>query len=287
MRPIRIMTDSTSDLPASYVEKHHIDVIPLYVHFKEKVYRDGVDLNAEKLYEIVSETDIFPKTSSPSPGDFIDVFRPAIEAGEDILYIGLSSRLSSTIQNAKIAASEFEDHRIEIIDSLNLSAGIGLLVMKAAALANEEPISLQDLAQKIRLMVPKVRTFFAVDTLEYLHRGGRCSSIENVVGSMLRIRPILEVVEGQIMVNRKVRGKREKLLHEMLQMLRQKLEKLDPSILVVNQSMCPEDADWLTQQILEMIPGANVAMTQAGCVISSHCGPRTFSIVYLAQDKKT
>ncbi|SMP38999.1 DegV family protein [Anoxynatronum buryatiense] len=281
MHRIRIMTDSTSDLPDSFVQEHHIAVIPLYVNFNDRVFRDGVDLNPEQLYQTVAETDVFPKTSSPSPSDFLARFTPAIEAGDDILFIGISSRLSSTIQNARIAASEFEDHRIEVIDSLNLSAGIGILVMKAVMLLQEESLSLSQLADRIRTLVPKVRTYFAVDTLEYLHRGGRCSAMENLVGSMLRIRPILEVVEGQIIVNRKVRGKREKLMNEMLELFRHDHPYIVASPVVVNQSMCAEDAQKLSQQILDLMPEATITLTQAGCVICSHCGPKTFSIVFL------
>mgnify|MGYP001050635871 CR=1 FL=1 len=278
MGKIVIMTDSTSDLPASFVEANEISIIPLYVNFKDTAYRDGVDIEPAQLYQIVSETDVFPKTASPSPSDFLQAFTPAIDAGHDVLYIGLSSRLSSTIQNARIAASEFGDHRIEIIDSLNLSAGIGLLVMKAVQLNQEGSLGLKDLADKIRMLVPKVRTFFAVDTLEYLHGGGRCSALENLVGSMLRIRPILQVVDGQIIVNRKVRGKREKLLQEMLGIL--DANRIRPELVMVNHSMCPEMADALTHHIQQLMPNAQVMITQAGCVISSHCGPKTFSFVY-------
>lgn len=278
MRKIRIMTDSTSDLPASFMEVNQISIVPLYVNFKDTAYRDGVDMDPAQLYQIVAETNVFPKTASPSPTDFLRVFTPAIEAGHDILYIGLSSRLSSTIQNARIAASEFDDHRIEIIDSLNLSAGIGLLVMKAVQLNEQSPLTLKELADKIRLLVPKVRTFFAVDTLEYLHGGGRCSSLENLVGGMLRIRPILHVVDGQILVNRKVRGKREKLFQEMVDLL--DTNRIEPGLIMVNHSMCPETADVLRNQISLLMPESQVVITQAGCVISSHCGPKTFSFVY-------
>lgn len=278
MGRIIIMTDSTSDLPASFVETENISIIPLYVNFKNTAYLDGVDIDPSKLYENVSETGIFPKTASPSPSDFLEAFTPAIDAGHDILYIGLSSRLSSTIQNARIAASEFDDHRIEIIDSLNLSAGIGLLVMKAVQLNEKPQLSVKALADELRFLVPKVRTFFAVDTLEYLHGGGRCSSLENLVGSMLRIRPILQVVDGQILVNRKVRGKREKLLQEMLGLLDP--NHIHQELVMVNHSMCPEMADALSRHITTLMPEAQVVITQAGCVISSHCGPKTFSFVY-------
>lgn len=279
MRKIIIMTDSTSDLPASFVESNRLTIVPLYVNFGDQAYRDGVDIDPSQLYKIVAETGVFPKTSSPSPKDFLNAFTPAIETGHDILYVGLSSRLSSTIQNARIAAAEFEDHRIEIIDSLNLSAGIGLLVMTAINLNQGEEIKLKDLADYIRMLVPNVRTYFAVDNLEYLHKGGRCSALENLVGSMLRIRPILHVIDGQIVVHSKVRGKRDKLLSEMLDLVNP--QEASPDLMLVNHSMCPEDAEALKDRIHHKFQDASVLITQAGCVISSHCGPKTFSVVYI------
>ena len=282
MKRIAIMTDSTSDLPASLADDQQITIIPLYVNFKESFFRDGIDLNAVQLYDRVAETNEFPKTASPSPSDFISSFQPVIEAGNDILFIGISSHISSTIQNARIAASEFPKHRIEIIDSLNLSTGIGMLVMKAHHLNQENRLSLQALSQSIQLLIPKVRTFFAVDTLEYLYRGGRCSSLENLIGGMLRIHPILAVVDGQIIVTKKVRGKRDKLLKEMLELHLGDSSLIDPSLVMINHSLCPEDAAFLTSEIKKILPDTDVTLSEAGCVISSHCGPRTFSIVSLA-----
>ncbi len=282
MKRIAIMTDSTSDLPASVTDDQQITIVPLYVNFKESFYRDGIDLNAAQLYKIVAETNEFPKTASPSPGDFVSCFKPVIKAGNDILFIGISSHLSSTIQNAQIAASEFPEHRIEVIDSLNLSTGIGMLVMKALHLNQENSLSLQELAHAVRLLIPKIRTYFAVDSLEYLYRGGRCSSLENLVGGMLRIHPILTVVGGKIIVSKKVRGKRDKLLKEMLELHTGDLSLIDPSLVMINHSLCPEDAAFLASEINNILPHTVVTLSQAGCVISSHCGPRTFSIVSLA-----
>jgi len=279
MDNIRIMTDSTSDLPNDELLHRNISVVPLYVHFDKEVFRDRIDIDPEMLYEKVRQTDIYPKTSSPSPKDFIDYFKPVIDSGQKILYIGLSSQISSTIQNARIAASEFPDHMIEVIDSLNLSAGIGMLVLEASDLAIQGK-SLDQITEAIHEMVPNVKTYFAVDTLQYLHKGGRCSSLENIVGNALRIRPILQVVNGKIIVKKKVRGKREKLVKWMINFTEKESKTIDTDRMIINHSFCPEVAERLREHLTKTFAPKVVMMTEAGCVISSHCGPNTFSIVY-------
>lgn len=279
MHNIRIITDSTSDLPKNELLQRNIDVVPLYVHFDQEVFRDTIDMDPKMLYEKVNRTGIYPKTSSPSPKDFIDYFKPIVDSGQRIIYIGLSSQISSTIQNAKIAASEFPDHTIEIIDSLNLSAGIGILVLKASDLVMKGK-SMDEITKNLREMVPKVKTFFAVDTLQYLYQGGRCSSMENIVGNMLRIRPILHVVNGKIIVQKKVRGKREKLLEEMMGFTEVESQPIDTDRIIVNHSFCPETANRLWSHLNKTLSPKELMITEAGCVISSHCGSNTFSIVY-------
>ncbi len=279
MNSIRIMTDSTSDLPESELLQRDINVVPLYVHFDQEVFRDSIDIDPKMLYEKVQQTNVYPKTSSPSPKDFIDYFKPVIDSGQNILYIGLSSQLSSTIQNARIAASEFPDHRIEVIDSLNLSAGIGMLVLEASDLAIQGK-SLEEITETIHAMVPKVKTYFALDTLQYLHKGGRCTSLENIVGNMLRIRPILNVANGKIILQKKVRGKREKLVEEMMNLTEKELKPIDTNRVIVNHSFCPEIAERLREHLKKTLEPKEVMMTEAGCVVSCHCGPNTFSIVY-------
>ena len=280
MQKIIVMCDSTSDLPSDYVLEKGIFVIPLYVHIGGNVYQDGVDLSPRDLYEKVEQNNSFPKTASPSPADFIQTFTPVIERGDNILFIGLSSHLSSTIHHAKLAANEFDSHRIEVVDSLNLSAGIGLLVMKAVEWNESGECDLQELANRVRRMVPNVKTYFAVDTLNYLHKGGRCSSMQHLVGSMLRIHPILTVEDGQINIREKIRGKRDKLIQQMVRYFKQDSQSIGTQPVLVNHSLCPESALYLVNEIKSLSPDSTPVVTEAGCVISSHCGPGTFSLVY-------
>lgn len=209
MSNIKIISDSTCDLTPEQVKMHNICIVPLYVIFDGESFRDGTEIDTEKLYETVEKKKTLPKTSAPSPQDFYNIFESEIEKGNKVIYIGLSSKLSSTIQNARIAAEEFDAGNIEIIDSENLSSGIGLLVMKAVDY-RKRGMDLQEMAENIRSIIPKVRTRFIINTLDYLYKGGRCSALESFVGSLLRIRPIVTVKSGTMILEEKIRGRREK-----------------------------------------------------------------------------
>ncbi|MDM5278858.1 DegV family protein [Paenibacillus silvae] len=278
MARIKIFADSTSDLTPQWVQQYDIGIIPLYVVFGEESLKDGAEIKPEQLYERVSRDGALPKTAAPSPADFMAAFQPYIEQGDDILYISLSSELSSTYQNALIASSEFPEARISVVDSLNLSSGIGLMVMKAAHAA-EQGKNLAEITELIEAMKPTVRTEFVIDTLEYLYKGGRCSGMQNLIGSLLKIRPVIRVTDGKMTPAYKVRGKREKALEQMLQNTLSDKERIDRDLLIVVHTMAEEDAIAL-QQTLQEQTGARVELTTAGCVICSHCGPKTIGIIY-------
>lgn len=278
MSRIKIFTDSTSDLAPAWIQQHDIGIIPLYVVFGEESLKDGAEIKPEQLYERVSRDGRLPKTAAPSPADFMTAFQPYIEQGYDILYISLSSELSSTYQNARLASSEFPEGRISVVDSLNLSSGIGLMVMKAVHAA-EKGQSLTEITHLVEAIKPKVRTEFVIDTLEYLYKGGRCSGMQNLIGSLLKIRPVIRVADGKMSPAYKVRGKREKALEQMLQNTLNHKEQIDRDLVIVVHTMAEEDALDLQKSLQEQT-GARVELTTAGCVICSHCGPKTIGIIY-------
>lgn len=284
MSKVKIFADSTCDLSRDLIESNDISIVPLYVGFDDSSYKDGVEITTKELYSKVDECSKLPKTSAPSPLDFINAFRPFVEEGKDILYIALSSKLSSTLQNAKIAASEFPDAKIEIVDSFNLSTGIGLLVMKAVDLVKEN-LEVEEIAEKIRNLVPMVETAFVPDTLDYLHKGGRCTSLQAIMGSMLRIRPIIKVVDGGMIVGQKARGKREKILETMLNNALKDKDNMDKKRIFVTHTEGQEDAMFLKKRLEESLDVEEVIITDAGCVISSHCGPNTVGILYILNNK--
>lgn len=280
MSKVKIIADSTCDLSRDLIENNNISIVPLYVSFDDKTYKDGVELSTKELYSMVVEYNMLPKTSAPSPLDFINTFKPFIDEGKEILYIGLSTKLSSTMQNARIAASEFPDAKIEIVDSCNLSTGIGILVMKAIDLA-KEGLDVEEIASIIRESVSNVETAFVPDTLDYLHKGGRCSSLQALMGSVLRIRPIIKVLDGGMIVGQKARGKREKILETMLENALKDKDRMDRKRVFVTHTEGLEDAMYLKNKLEASLNVEEVIITDAGCVISSHCGANTVGIIYL------
>ena len=279
---IKIFSDSTCDLSPELIEEHDIEITPLYVTFDEEVYKDGVEINPEKLYQKVDEYDLLPKTSAVSPADFIEAFKPYIEDGYNILYIGLSSKVSSTFQNALMASKQFPEGRIELVDSQNLSTGIGLLVLRAVDYINNG-LELEEVAGKLRKDREKVRTQFIIDTLDYLHKGGRCNSVQRFLGSMLKIRPVVEVVDGSMILGNKLRGSWSKVLKRMLKDIMAKKDEIDTDRLFVTHSMVEEDAQWIKEEFEKKTYIEEVIITETGSVISSHCGPNTMGIVYIAK----
>jgi DegV family protein with EDD domain len=277
---IKIFADSTCDLPREWLRDYDIGIIPLYVTFGDQNYRDGIDITTPELYSKVDEIGSLPKTAAPSPADFIQAFAPHIEEGKDIIYISLSSELSSTYQNAVIAAGEFPEGKVTVIDSLNLSTGIGLQVMKAVKAA-EQGKSPKEIAELIERIKPLVETEFVIDSLDYLYKGGRCSGMQNLVGSLLKIRPVIKVIDGKMTPAYKVRGKREKALEQMLNNAVDKRDQMDNDLIFVTHSLAEEDARELKRILEEKTGAREVALSDAGCVISSHCGAKTIGILYV------
>lgn len=283
MGTVRIVSDSTCDLSPELIKKHGIAIVPLYVIFEGKAYKDGINITTEELYKKVEELNTLPKTSAPSPMDFQKVFRKHIENGEDIIYIGLSSKISSTLQNARLAAQEFPEGRIEIVDSENLSTGIGLLVMKAVDYA-EEGLSASEIAARVRELVPRVRTRFIINTLDYLYKGGRCTALESFIGNLLSIKPVVSVRDGRMILEEKIRGKREKARSNMLENALADKENMMMERIFVTHSMDLEEAELLRESLQKEISGSEIIITDAGCVISSHCGPKTVGILYIKRE---
>lgn len=279
MGAIKIFADSTCDLPPAWIQKYDIGIVPLYVTFEDTNYRDGVDLQTPELYAKVEETGRLPKTAAPSPADFIQAFTPFLEEGRHILYISLSSELSSTYQNALIASAEFAEGQVTVFDSLNLSTGIGLQVMKAVRAAADGH-SVEEIVTLLEAVRPRVETEFVIDSLDYLYKGGRCSGMQNLVGSLLRIRPVIKVIDGKMTPAYKIRGSREKALDQLLDNALSRLSDMDKDLIFITHSLADEDAVHLQQALQSRTGAKEVAVSNAGCVISSHCGAKTIGILY-------
>lgn len=283
MSTVKIFSDSTSDLPQSWKDTYDIGIVPLYVVFEEGTYKDGYDITPEEVYRRVAASGVLPKTAAPSPADFMAAFNPVINSGNDIVYISISSSLSSTYQNALLAAGEFPEGRVQVIDSHTLCGGIALLVMKAVRAA-EKGLSALEIATMLKHSRSLVETQFVVDTLDYLYMGGRCSGMQNFIGSLLKIRPVLKLVDGSIVPIGKSRGKKEKAVELMLQNALVHVDRMDKELLIIVHTLAEEDALYLETALREKTNVKEIAIIHAGCVIGSHCGPNTVGLMYMLQD---
>lgn len=280
MKPFVIVTDSTSDLLKSDVMLHKIEVVPLKVIVGEQEFVDGVDCNGQLIFQLVEKNGVLPKTSAASPADIEASFERIRAAGGNALFIGISSELSATIQNAFIAKQAFEDMDIEIVDSRNLSTGIGLLVMKAVDLAREGK-TLKETADIIRKMADQVRTGFIIETLEYLYKGGRLSGMQHLFGSMLKIKPLVRVEQGKMLVAEKLRGSQRKVAETLIEQALADKDRMDTARLFVTHAAAEEVAVDLKERLMKELLVQEVIVTEAGSIISSHCGPGTVGIIYL------
>ncbi len=276
---LHITSDSCADLSAELIRTHQIGIIPLHVLIQDQDHLD-TELSLQQLFNSVQETGQLPKTAAPAIKAFISFFdRP-----DDLIYIGLSSQLSATFQNASMAAAQMDKKNLHLIDSLNLSTGIGLLALRADDL-RQAGFSTENIVEEIEKARGRVRTSFVIDTMAYLYKGGRCSGMTAFVGSVLKIRPIISVrKDGTLGVRHKVRGSRKKALDTMLTDFENDLPNIDLTRVFVTHTGCEEDAAYLVSEIRNRAAVEQVHITLAGATIASHCGPNTIGILYLLKD---
>lgn len=279
MNKVVIVADSTCDLSPELIKENDILIIPLTVNFSDEVYYDGKDINTEKLYQLVTEKGVLPHTAAATPGEFLVLFEDLLEQGYDIVYTGIGAKLSKSFENAVMMAKEVNPDRIEVVDSANLSTGIGLVLMKACKWRDEGK-NVHEIAQLMREEVPYVRSQFVVETMDFLHKGGRCSGVAKFFGTMLGIKPLIAVRDGSLGVFAKPRGKMKVGLEKMLEILIEAGDSVDDSCIFVTHSIAPESCEYLLRRVREIRPNANIIETKAGCVISTHCGPGTIGVLF-------
>lgn len=282
MRPVKIITDSTADLSKEMLESLDITSLPLSVIFGEQSYKDGIDINTEELYDLVSKTNTLPKTSAISPATFILEFQKWIDLGYDVLYTGIGSKISGTFQSAHIASLEFPSDRVFLVDSLNLSSGIALLLLKAKDLRDLGK-SAKEIKEALIDIVPRVRSQFAIRVLDYLHKGGRASGTAALVGKVLRVRPIIKVVNGTLEVYKKPMGTMTKAINIMLDDYLNEASNIDLDYVMVTHTMSESNSEYMVDFVNNNLKPNNLIISNAGCVISSHCGAGTIGILYIVK----
>ena len=292
MSKVIVITDSTCDLSPEILKQRNIEFLPLKVCFNATEYRDVLDINPTQLFEKVEQLNALPKSAAATINEFIDVFEKHLEDKEnEIIYIGIGSKLSSSYQNAFIAINSLDDDkasRVHLIDSANLSTGIGLQVLKICDL-RDQGLSASEIADKIKNITPCVRAQFSVKDLTFLHKGGRCSGTIKFFGTMLRIRPILRVIDGSIILSEKIFGKYEKALDAQIKDLCDNIDKIDTDYLFITHTIGDGEKDYILNTIPQEIKDKfkNIIVTDAGCVISTHCGKNTIGVIYLSKEVVT
>ena len=279
---IRITSDSTCDLNA-LVETRNVGIVPLQVNLGDKVYRDGVDITPQDIFDYVAATKILPKTAAPSIGDYEEFFKKELERYDALIHINISTKSSGSHGFAKLAAESFGD-KVRVIDSKSLSSGQGLLVLKACDLRDEGK-SADEIENALLEIRERINTSFVPDTLDYLHKGGRVSGMVKTVAGMFKIHPLIYMENGQLVPGKKYKGKMSVLIKQYVEDLKNQYPNYDKSRCFVTHSTAERDlVDTAIAQVKECFEFDEIIETVAGSIITSHCGKGTLGVLFIYND---
>lgn len=274
-----ISSDSTTDLGGELLQHYNIHILPLQVTLGDKTYHDGVDIDPDAIYHHYEVAGQLPQTAAPNIGDHLDFFTPLRQEGE-VVHFTISSDMSSSYQNACMAAQELGG--IHVVDTRNLSTGGGLLVLAAAEMA-QQGMSAADIAAKCRDMVDRVSASFVIDDLTYLHKGGRCSALAALGANLLQLKPAISVVGGKMIVAKKYRGKFPLALRQYIADQIGDGSNIEPAHVFVTHAGCDDELiELCAAQVKQLLPQVQeLHVTRAGCTISSHCGRNCLGVLFI------
>jgi len=277
---VKIISDSTCDLSPELIARYDIDVIPLHIILGEQDYLDGQGITPDDIYRWSDENRQSPKTAAISMEDALAALKPY--EGREVIVFTISGSMSSTYNVMRIAAEQMDAERIHVIDSKNLSTGVGLQVIAAAEMAAQGK-SAAEIAEVIKADRALVRASFVVDTLTYLHRGGRCSSVAALMGGALKLHPRIGVAEGKMSAGKKYRGRMDRVIRDYVADMEADLLRARKEHVFITHSGCDEDTIAVVYGMLDRLHHFHeIHVTRAGGVISSHCGPGTLGVLYIA-----
>ncbi|MDF2882411.1 MAG: DegV protein [Clostridiaceae bacterium] len=276
MDKIKIITDSTADLPSKLLAENNIEAIPLLVSMNGNTFRDGIDINLNELLNKMNSIDEFPGTAQINPQRFYECYKSYLEAGYKIVSIHLSSKMSGTYQSACIAKNMLETDDIVIIDSCNVTSGLGLLVLKACRL-RDEGLDILQIEREIIRAIPHVKSVLAFETLDNLVKGGRLSKTAGIIGNILGIKPILAVENGEMELKDKVRGSKKAIRYILDYVSRVGIKDGEAAILlhVHNKDILDilrEDLNEENRKFIEC---------EVGCVVGVHAGPGACGVFFI------
>ncbi len=268
---VKIVTDSTADLPVQLAQELGITVVPVYLRFGEKVYRDRVDISEDEFYQKLVESPVHPSTSQPTPADFADVYSKLSKETDEIVSIQVTSKLSGT-HNSALQGRELVKAgcQIEVVDSLSTSMGLGLIAMAAARLA-EAGESLQAVMEEVRQTIPSIRLFGVFDTLKYLLLGGRISKARAMVGTLLNVKPLITMRDGEL-VQAGLARTRSKGIDRLFDLVKNTLNIQE---LAIVHSTTPDEAGSLKERIASIFDRERIHIARLGPALGVHGGPGT------------
>jgi DegV family protein with EDD domain len=280
---IRIITDSTCEAPEALLRHPAVSVLPLSVVFGQTALRDGVDITREEFWRRLPTADPLPSTSQATPADFLALFKQYTAAGDEIIAVTISAKLSGTYDSALSARNSLPAAPIDVIDSRSTSVGLGLMLQEAVTLA-EAGASRDEIVAKLARMREQIHIFFMVETLEYLQRGGRIGKAQAFVGTLLKFKPLLAIVDGEVVPVTRVRS-RAKALETLQETLLQKVPQRGPQVrLALTQALAPEDAKTVGAQLTSSFGTPRVFYADLGPVLGVHVGPGTIGAAAYAGD---
>lgn len=280
MNKIKLVADSTCDLSPDLLERYDISIIPLCIVMGENSYYDGLETTPEDIYRWADANKSTPKTAATSFDKAAEILKPFMEEGRDILFFGISSQMSTTCNVIRLIGEDMHYKRLFIIDSQNLSTGIGLQVLYAARLV-EEGRSAEEITALLLDRRKQVRASFVVDTLTYLARGGRCNAVTALLANTLKLRPEIVVKDGAMQVSKKYRGNMQSVLLKYAKDLEPQLLHADSTcVFITHSGVTPQTADAIRTYLESLHHFDAIYTTTAGGVISSHCGPGTLGVLF-------
>lgn len=280
---VKIFSDSTCDLGEELVKRYSVTIIPLCIIMGDKSYYDGEGLGQKEIFKWADENKTTPKTAAITTERLEAAVKPALEAGDDVILFTISSGMSSTFNLASIYSEDNGKGHMHVIDSANLSTGIGLLVIKAAEMAAEGKVAVE-IVKEIEALIPQVRASFVIDTLTYLSRGGRCSSVTALLAGTLKLHPEIVVKDGAMGVNKKYRGSLGNAVMKYATDLEEALLDADHDRVFITHTVRDSEraiVDAVRKYLESLGVFKEILETKAGGVISSHCGPGTLGILFI------
>lgn len=280
---VKIISDSTCDLSKELLERYDISILPLHILLGEEEYEDGISITPEEIYRWADANKTTPKTSAPAMDRAVELLRPYVEAGREVVCFSISTDMSTSANVMRMAAEELQTDLVHVVDSENLSTGIGLLVVEAAIMAQENRTA-EEIVQRMEELRPLVRASFVVDTLVYLYRGGRCSGLAAMAGGMLKLHPRISVDGGKMSPGKKYRGKIGKVILDYTKDMEEALKAARPDRVFITHSGCDKAiVDEVKEYLRSLDHFEEILETRAGGVVSSHCGPGTLGVLFIAQ----